>query len=155
MHTQLCPIDTGETHILLYILFYSICVLFRALICKLFKEPRNRFPAWRNRFLVIGSYKLLKSLQIRAQVLAILYSSSMCPVFMLCTLYRSLLSLQIFTITINIKLKKSGWGGGRGGVQCCLYTQRSSCNGVNNHKLLSGKKRTWFPVVFAASTRIS
>jgi hypothetical protein len=33
------------------------------------------------------------------------------------------------------KIKEVGMEGGRGGVQCCLYTQRSSCNGVNNHKL--------------------
>ncbi len=25
----------------------------RARICKLYKEPRNLFPAWRNRFLVL------------------------------------------------------------------------------------------------------
>jgi hypothetical protein len=36
---------------------------FRARICNFFKEPRDRFPAWRNRFL-----DLLKRLQIRAQV---------------------------------------------------------------------------------------
>jgi hypothetical protein len=34
----------------------------RVLICKPFKETRNRFPFWRNRF-----HGLLKLLQIRAQ----------------------------------------------------------------------------------------
>ncbi len=33
-------------------------VSYRAFICKPFKEPSNRFPAWRNRFL--GSLKVYK-----------------------------------------------------------------------------------------------
>ncbi len=36
-------------------------------ICKPFKEPRNRFPAWRNRFLRIDSW-LFKCLHIRTLI---------------------------------------------------------------------------------------
>jgi hypothetical protein len=35
---------------------YSILIIIRACICKPFRESRNRFPAWRNRFLGIDSW---------------------------------------------------------------------------------------------------
>ncbi len=45
--------------------------LLRARICKPFKEPRNRFPAWRVEWNgLLGSIPLhLKRLQIRAQLI--------------------------------------------------------------------------------------
>jgi hypothetical protein len=38
--------------------FRMICFLYRASICKNFREPRNPFPAWQYRFL--GSLKVYK-----------------------------------------------------------------------------------------------
>jgi hypothetical protein len=44
----------------------SISTIYRARNCKPFKETRNRFPAWRNRFLIIYSWTPY-TFKIRAQ----------------------------------------------------------------------------------------